>query len=63
MLPANYEDEYIDIRSQGTGNRSTEAALAFLHGLYPADTNSLHKMQDNQTAAAVPQMKISEDIM
>ena len=61
FLQSLYSDEDIEIRTQGN-NRSTESAMAFMYGLYPPETNT-RLMWDNQTSFAVPQIKISEDIL
>jgi hypothetical protein len=36
--------------------------MAFMYGLYPPSTNP-RLMQENQTSYALPQIKISEDIL
>jgi len=36
--------------------------MAFMYGLYPPETNTRY-MWDNQTSHAVPQIKVSEDIL
>lgn len=51
----------VQVRAQGN-NRSIESAYAFLQGLYPAEYNT-RAMMSNQTAFALPQMTIEDDIL
>jgi Histidine phosphatase superfamily (branch 2) len=61
LLSESFDPRLIWARSQGS-NRSMDSAAAFFQGLYPPESN--HRvMNDNQSSYAVPQIKVSDDVL